>query len=120
MSEMEAHKGKLVPILNLPGTSAEDDAKEICRRLRIEIKPYYDTWEECLEDEGYRKVVFYNGVWYSVQDTALEIGGFVEGTKNDDGSYDYYVNYYNGGASFTEVMEQAIKKANGEPSDWED
>ena len=115
MSEMEAHKGKLIPILNLPGTSAEDDAKEICRRLGIAMPHYYDNWVETLDDEGYRKVVYRNGVWYSIQgERKDEIGEFVEGHKNADGTYNYYVYYYNGGASLTEVLEEAMEKADKE------
>ena len=120
MSEMEAHKGKLVPITNLPGTSVEDDAREICSRLGFSLEvgygdgETYDSWEECLDERGYRNVVHHNGVWYEVRDKKLDEGGFVEGTKNKDGSYDYAVNYYNGGASFTEVMKQVIKKADRE------
>lgn len=114
MSEMEAHKGKLVPITNLPGPTPEDNAREICSRLGIEKdEDWYNTWMEALDDDDQNRV-FYDArrdIWYEVQDKELEIGGFIEATRNEDGSYDYYVNYYNGGAGFGEVMQAAIKKA---------
>lgn len=112
MSETETHKGTLVPITNLPGTSLEDDAREVCSRLGIERSKYHDSWVECLEFEAPRYVYFRDGVFYEVRDTEVDPpDDFIEATKNPDGSYDYFVSYYNGGAGFDEIMDAVIKKA---------
>lgn len=118
MSEMEAHKGRLVPITNLPGRSVEGDAEELCSRLGYtkEIEygdgEEYDSWLECLTEKGYRQVHLIDGVFYQIFDTDLDPEGFIEGTKNEDGSYDYAVHYHNGGASFYEIMQAVVRKAN--------
>ncbi len=110
MSEMETHRGKLVPMI-LAGVTLEENAKNACVKLGLKRDDYHKSWLECLNDEGYRKVLVRGGIIYEIQDTELESSGFVEGTINDDGSYDYFVSYYNGGASLNEVLESAVKKA---------
>lgn len=116
MSEMEAHKGKLVP-MNLKGDTLEERAEDACRILGYKKSKYHDSWVECLDDEGYRTAHIRDNVIYEIKDTELEIGGFVEGTRNEDGSYDYYLNYYNDWiASFSEVLDEVIVKANKDKS----
>lgn len=112
MSGSEIHRGKLVP-MSLKGVTLEERARDACRVLGYQWDDMYESWVECLRDEGYRHVYVRGDIIYEIQDTHLdEVDGFVEGTRNDDGSYDYYINYYNGGTSFTEVMDEVIVKAN--------
>ena len=109
MSEMETHKGKLVPITNLPGVTTEDDAMEICNRLGLKRVEWHESWLECLREEGY-EYCYYDGVtFYEKHDKELDPYGFSEITKNDDGTIDYFISWYNGGASMEEVLEEAIK-----------
>ena len=110
MSETETHRGKLVP-MSLKGATLEERAKDACQRFGYERTDYHDTWLECLEDEGYRHLHVRGDIIYEAKDTRLEDYEFVEGTKNDDGSYDYFFAYYNGGASFDEMLDTMMKKA---------
>ena len=107
---METHKGKLVPITNA-GDTLEEQAKEICSRLGLERDEYHDTWLDCLKDEGYRKVYINGDTIYEIRDTELESYGFVEGSLNGDGSIDYFISWYNGGAGMDEVLDEAVKQA---------
>ncbi len=109
MSEMETHKGKLVPITNA-GDNLEEQAKEICSRLGLEREEYHKTWIECLRDEGYRKVYIHGDTIYEIQDTQLDSYGFTEGTANEDGSINYFISWYNGGASMDEVLDDVMDK----------
>ena len=117
MSEMETHRGKLVP-MDLPGDTLEDRAREACLKLCLEKEDYHDTWLDCLEDEGYKKVHINGDVIYEIQDEELDSYGFVEGTANDDGTIDYMISWYNGGASMDEVLAAALTKATGAPEKY--
>lgn len=115
MSETETNKGTLVPITNLPDISTEDNAREICSRLGFEKGKYHESWMECLEDRAYRQVHFRDGIFYEIRNTRMDDDfEIIEGTKNEDGSYDYFLRWYNGGASMSEVLDDAIDKADRE------
>lgn len=107
MSEMEAHKGKLVPMV-LSGVTLEDRCSSACSLLGFITIPDNTTWEEYLRDVGYKKVFIRDEVIYEVQDTALDASGFAEAVVNDNGTIDYMLMYYNGGGSFDEVLDGAI------------
>lgn len=108
MSETETHKGKLIPITIPDGTTLEEYAEEACNRLDLGCEAWpWRSWLECLED--HRKIVILDDVIYWVEDEKLDPYGFIEGTLNEDGSIDYFISYYNGGASFTEVVEVVAK-----------
>ena len=107
MSSTEVHKGKLVPMV-LNGWTPEERAKDACEKLGIPFDDDYDTWLEVLNEYGYRKVLIRNDVTYKIEDVELDPYGFSEITKNIDGSYDYFISYYNGGGSFDEVIEGAL------------
>ena len=107
MSTTEAHKGKLMPMI-LRGVSLEERCRAACSVLGFVKNKYHSSYEECLRDEGYRKVYIRNQIIYEVQDTELDPSGFSEAETNEDGSIDYMILYYNGGASFDEVIDEAI------------
>lgn len=117
MSETVTYKGKLVP-MTLEGVTLEERAEYACQEFGFEMKDYYDSWVECLEEEGnYRAAYIRDGIIYEVKNREVDPpNDFIEGTKNEDGSYDYFVSYYNGGAGFSEIMEQMIKEADKESS----
>lgn len=111
MSEIETHAGKLIP-MDLEGATLEDRAKEACLKLSLKKEDqYHNSWLDCLKDEGYDKVLVYGGVIYDIQDVDHTAKDVAEATVNPDGTIDYLVSFYNGGAGFNEVLESAIKKA---------
>lgn len=113
MSEMEAHMGKLIP-MEVKGDTLEEQAQGACFKMGFSIASYHKSWVDCLNDEGYRKVYILNNVIYKIDDTELDPFGFAHVNKNSDGTIDYFMNYYNGGASFNEALDGAIKEVSKE------
>jgi hypothetical protein len=110
MSETEVHKGKLVPMV-LSGVTLEERANDACAKLEFVKREWHKSWLDCLQDEGYRKVIIRDKVIYKVHDEELDPFGFTSITQNEDGSIDYIIMYYNGGGSFDEVLDYAIDRA---------
>lgn len=109
MSEMETHTGKLIPLMLGSTATFEQKAEQACREVGIEREDYHDTWVECLKDSGYRKLFVHNGVIYKIEDTEVDPYGFAIATENEDGTIDYIMSYYNGGASFDEALAAAFE-----------
>lgn len=90
MSEMEHNKGKLIP-------------------ANIDTENFTEEDFENLEDNGF---VLIDGEVYEV-DWEVRHGdayGFAYVTENKDGSIDFITLHYNGGAHWTEVVEDALDK----------
>lgn len=111
MSEVDYYKGKLIPVSVLIGESLE----ETCKRIigNVELEDYYDTYQEKLisDYDYYEKYVIYNGILYSVEKKSLdpEESVFIA-SRNDDGTINFEVRYYNGGCSFDEAVGYALAK----------
>ncbi len=107
MSETEHIAGKLVPVhLN----------KTIREAMRIILEEYgeYDDTEglvDQFEDIAYRKYIVHDNVMYLVVGAQVEDEqNIAKASLNDDGSINFEVRWYNGGASFGEIVEQALDK----------
>lgn len=108
MSETEKHKGKLIP-LEFEGTT-EEQAKQACEYMGFEKRDYHEDWLDCFKDEGYRIAHFFNDKFYRIDDEELDpYDGYANASMNEDGTIDYELQYYNGGASFTEVLDDAME-----------
>jgi hypothetical protein len=70
----------------------------------------YDDIEEYFTDNFYKYAVLFEGKVFIVdkQDIDQDTDVF-NSSKNDDGSIDFEVKYYNGGCCFNEAMEEALK-----------
>ena len=111
MSGAETHKGRLIPIPKYGRCnffSLESRAECVCKLLEYERQDYHTSWVDCLQDFGYGEVFINGGTIYKVEDEELDPYGFAEATLNEDGSIDYFISYYNGGACFEEVIEAAL------------
>lgn len=91
MSETDHYKGKLIP------TGKTQD----------EFSPNNPDF-----DGFYEKAVVIDGMVYTVEkkediDPWCDI---FRASKNEDGSYDFEVRYYNGGCSFDEAIYEAVDK----------
>lgn len=104
MSETVIESGKLFPL-----KVTEEWAVEECARLDIEV---YDTALETLSNETDQYAIIDGLGFCRVEDfTSTEPGeGFQNIKANLDGSFDFNVCYYNGGAHWTEVVEMAIRE----------
>ena len=123
MSRVETHKGKLTP-LDLAGDTLEDRARELCLQECIEMDKYENTWlETVMYGDACRNRFFVHEkreVIFRKDDTEVDPDGFIECTVNDDGTYDYFISWYNGGAGMDEVLESAMKYADRDKNGKED
>ena len=107
MSETVAYEGKLVPV-DRGGKSLDLWIQE---RLGWSNLRGHSDWLEALEETLYESYFYDNSraVLYEVQRRTLQPGDFVHATTNADGSFDFVVSYYNGGAGFDEVMGSVVE-----------
>ena len=109
MSEVETHKGKLVPV-EVVGNTLEEKIEHICKTHDWDKDEWYDTWQEVLEDNGYREYyIAKDDTIYKIDDKKVDPEGFATGEKNEDGSIDFFISWYNGGASMDEVLDGVLK-----------
>lgn len=106
MSDVEAYKGKLVPV-DLDGKSVDMWIQDELKN--VDLENYMDLLDALYEERNGQ--YFYDragDVLYEIHRTPLDPEGFVHSTANPDGSYSFTVSYYNGGASFEEVMDEVV------------
>ena len=90
MSETVHYKGRLIP--------TGKTEKEYCGDGDI-FDHYYDA-------------VVIEGMVYTVEKINIDPDfDIFNSTKNEDGSIDFEVKYYNGGCSFNEAIDEAVKAA---------
>ena len=100
MSETEHFKGKLTPT----GKTVEQYMKF------VDTPSYYDNKTEHFNDEFCSVAVEIDGEVYAIVRNEYEDGDDIfESSKNEDGTIDFQVKYYNGGCGFGEAMEEALK-----------
>lgn len=134
MSSYEKHIGKLKKVdLSEYNNSIEKFFEEQCRKLFInateeEIKNMYN-WSENYEyrrDKGPWEYLFFNN-HYTTYNKFYVINGNIYETiehkemeddasflkDNGDGTYDYFMEFYNGGTCLEECIEYELKKLCG-------
>ncbi len=100
MSETEHFKGKLKPT-----------GKDIVTYVEgHQIPKYYDDEKEYFDDHLSSQAIFFEGQVYEIDRTEYEDNDDIfESSKNEDGTIDFQVKYYNGGCGFSEALESALK-----------
>ena len=89
MSETVHYKGKLTPTGK---TLSEFDP---------EADDIYDHYQDAVEIEG---------LVYTVEKESIDPDdSFFRSTKNEDGSIDFEIRYYNGGCGFNEAIDYALE-----------
>lgn len=91
MSDYERNKGKLIP-------------------TGIDTENYTEEDFDTLYDNGF---VIVNGEVYKVEwevEAETDSYDFCEVKENEDGSINFHTMHYNGGAFFTEIIENALSK----------
>lgn len=106
MSRQETIKGK---IRLVETNDIEEFAKN---KINGELLEYYDSYlEQLLNDCD--KYIEINGILYEVMEsTYCEDEDIFEASKNEEGTISFLVSYYNGGCSFSEAIEIALKEMN--------
>lgn len=111
MSRTEVHKGVATPT-----------GKTAVEFLRDKTYLVYDNYLQNIEDEpedviynglkcGYEKYVLINGMVWELDNTELDEYDISFAEKNPDGSFNYFVSFYNGGCGLNEAIECAMEKA---------
>jgi len=108
MSKMEFLTGKLIHIGPKALQTLEDVATIILAKENHQID--YETAVECLQNEFYREYVIVLGKIYKVEMSTKDANYDVfQASKNEDGTISFTLKYYNGGCSFNEAIERALK-----------
>jgi hypothetical protein len=108
MSEVVHYKGKLTQV---PVDITNDETfKDLCIKEGY-INDCYDSWEECLLEEGCEKYLIVGDKLFVAEYESIDLDDeIIQATDNKDGSYTFEVKYYNGGCSFSEAIEEALDK----------
>lgn len=108
MSYTETHQGCLIPVTS-------GDPEEFAKKYIVDVEDRqlseYDTYLEMLLEEYYNNFIMINNKLYSIQDNELEEANWHQ--YNSDGSIDYCIQFYNGGASFTEALKYELEDVRG-------
>lgn len=105
MSQNESHVGILIEIPKVGNETTEQQ----CRRLlnNVKLAKYYDTYVEMLDGET--EYIIFNDTVYDYESEEIDPYEHFTATKNDDGTINFSVSYYNGGCGFKEAIEYALK-----------
>lgn len=104
MSEMECRVGKATPI-DMPEGLSHPEQIAYLKEQGFVFEDEEENWAYC------EKLEQVNGQWYRIDYKEFDPYGDIAGTKNEDGSIDFVCLWYNGGAGFNEVFEEAVKRA---------
>lgn len=111
MSEMERHIGKIKKV-DLNNYTVEGWCEQKCKTLKIELGAYYKTYKEALLNDPYPAIMIeVNDVlWEVIEDKEEEDTQDISIlTPNNDGTYSYIMQFYNGGTCLNEMLEDSIK-----------
>ena len=112
MSEVERHIGKIRKI-ELNGMMPEEWYQKECEKRGISKPDFYDTWKQCYNDEFWplSPAEVDGELWEIVEDREEDDTEYLSILKkNPDGTYDYLMQFYNGGTCLSEMLEEAIKR----------
>jgi hypothetical protein len=108
MSETVHYKGTLKKLERKEGVSLEEQCKEMLGGG--ELPSYFDNYQEWLEDNFYREIIIRDGYLYRVEKMDIDPDGDIfNASIGNNEEIEFEVRYYNGGCSFNEAIEHAIK-----------
>lgn len=107
MSRTELHKGILRKV-ERNGLTLNELCEKICKELHIDHYWEYD-WYRNLREEC-SDYVAHNGELYHIEDEEFEEGTYSSITKNEDGTYSYVEEFWNGGTTLVECLEKSLKE----------
>lgn len=109
MSEVELNIGKLWKI-DISPLTVEEWCKEQCNKKEIEKRPYYGSYKETFLGESEENYVIVDNEVYQYNNTCYTDYYSIDHLdKNEDGSYSYITEFYNGGTCLYERLEELIK-----------
>ena len=111
MSEMERHIGKIGKV-DLGNYTIEEWCKKKCKYIGIGLDECYKSYKEALLTEPYPSIVIEvdGTLWEIIEDNEEENTEDISIlTPNNDGTYSYIMQFYNGGTYLSEMLENGIK-----------
>ena len=110
MSEVETIKGKLV-VVPRAGKSLNELCEYVCKIKGHGELGYNNSWIEQISEELYQDYMVIDDTLYVFESKEdIDSEGFEIVDKDDDGSINFFVSFYNGGGCLSEVIENAVKK----------
>jgi len=110
MSEEEFCVGKLIP-LEFIGFTLDESLEKLANDNEWEVED--NDFMEAFEENGYREyIIIKDKIYKVIYDNKDSYDSFFQATKNNDGSISFILKFYNGGCSFSEAIEEAMKKNN--------
>ena len=118
MSETETHigKAKLLTFLELenpdtPKETLEQKCKSICDLNKYILDPkFYDSYRDLLSELGYGRYIIVGQDIYEILEDSTDEADLCSVKGNPDGTLDYFLQFYNGGCSFNEAFQYALKR----------
>lgn len=115
MSNYERNVGKLKPV-----TMTAKKLELILGKMVSEVQSDgfdindEDQWREIIGEYGLPYALLGDDWYYIIEHrNDRNVEGWAEVTKHEDGTYSFDTYHYNGGAHWTEVVEDELKKING-------
>lgn len=112
MSESVIEKGNLKLIKKLDSESLEEQCKRILNnRINNCELDYYESYKQALLSEFYYNYYIYNNDLYNLNYSSSDAyEDIAEGEIKEDGSINFLVSYYNGGACLHEMLHIVMDK----------
>ena len=109
MSEDKFYTGKLK--IAYKGNDLEGFAKDYILNNKLNHADYWDNYLEHFEDEASDNYVVVGDIVYEVVERSSNntYDDIFEASRNEDGTIDFTVKYYNGGCCFSEAIETALE-----------
>jgi hypothetical protein len=110
MSETVTYIGKLKKV-ELHDKTVEEWCDEKCRELDIKIGDFYQTSREALISEKYNQYFFHGGnIWEAIENKRIDYEDICFMSQNSDGTYNFVMQFYNGGTCLSEMIDEGLKK----------
>lgn len=113
MSETVHYKGVATKVDQPIDKTVIEVAEAILKERGKEMAVYYDNAIECLCEEYYDEYFYHHKAksLYSITKEWVELeDDIIKADINSDGTIQYEVRYYNGGAGFSECLENAFNE----------
>jgi hypothetical protein len=111
MSELERHIGKIKKV-DLDNYTVEGWCEKKCKSIGLGLGEHYESYKEALLLEPYPAIVIEvdNTLWEVIEDKEEEDTEDMSILiPNNDGTYSYIMQFYNGGTCLSEMLEDGIK-----------
>lgn len=111
MSETVHYKGTAIRVHQPNDKNLIQVAEDILKERNIKIEDYYENAIECLCDELSDEYFFYPKHQYLYAITKEHHDpndDIIEADVDENGEIQYELRYYNGGAGFSECLEEAL------------